>query len=1174
MTGKKAWSNMAKRTACIMTVLCVSAASVVPQMGTYTEVFAAEESTEGLTEGLTAYLQFDDSLAANSVSDSSLSITAQGNGVTKKENEGVSGSAAYFDGKSGSSIKLASAVNAAADDITLMAWIKCDSDMFSGTTDKKYLFQQTGTGRSILYLDSNMKLGTFLTASDSLSEKSVSGGKWTHVVFTSNHATKKAQFYIDGKLVNENSMSGDFVNAMTDLLIGNHKNATATTGFKGYMDEVRYYKKVLTQEQVKSIYDLHSAKATPNVDIKVDTSDELREISRAMFGINHRYHNNGYSSWNATEKKIEDKFNTYVKEAKFGSIRYPGGTVSNLFDWKRSIGPAEKRKKTVHGLPETSDPITPNFGLDEAMTWIYDDIGAEAVWVYGMGQGSAADAADLFEYLNAPADGDATNPNGGVDWAEVRAKNGHPEPYGVTRFEIGNEIGYYRQTYWMDGRASGTNWMDTYIDGGRMSFDKNTRTVQEEDWRDVATNSDGTANQVHYVRYAPAVEGSVSVYVGGTQWQIVASLEGQGAKNVCTVDETTGKITFGDGTNGNIPQSGQAITAAYQSDRDGFKAYYQAMKQIAEQLHMDIQVYCGSGEQVSFVKKMAAKDYNKYYDGVVIHPYSDTNGGVIADNDPEFYEKVLGRSQQHNMSRVKNLVDAMNQYAPGMGKVPVLSEFGVYNHNTQFVRAIGHAVYIANEMIDYIGFGTPYINKHCLVDYPYGADNLGSGSQCVIQAIKQNNGTTDFVSTPSAKMFSIFNNMTGTTQVRQTIEGNSTYYTYKTYGVPLVKAISSKDEEGNTYITVVNNSKDDVTNINLALDGRDLTGKEIQVWYLTSKSVLDENTQADPDKVKVQKTNVSATEETMKYTLAPHSITAFKIAKDGEVVPPTESCTVSVTAEAGGKVSGGGTVEKGKETTVTATADEGYKFEGWYKGTEKVSDKAQYKFTVTENVELTAKFEKEVVPPTESFTVSVRAEAGGKVSGGGTVEKGKETTVTATADEGYKFEGWYKGTEKVSDKAQYKFTVTENVELTAKFEIEKVTPPGGNESGSTKDTDKVTPGTTTPGTTPGTTTPETPAASNVAKPKTAKNVKAKATKKGIQIKWKKVSGANGYYIYRSTKKNKGYKKIHTVTKGKTQSYVDKKARKGKTYYYKIKTYKKVNGRKVTSNWSKVVKKKY
>ena len=56
----------------------------------------------------------------------------------------------------------------------------------------------------------------------------------------------------------------------------------------------------------------------------------------------------------------------------------------------------------------------------------------------------------------------------------------------------------------------------------------------------------------------------------------------------------------------------------------------------------------------------------------------------------------------------------------------------------------------------------------------------------MIQAIKQNDGTTDFVSTPSAKMFSIFNNMTGTTQIGQKIEGNVTCYTYQGYNVPLV----------------------------------------------------------------------------------------------------------------------------------------------------------------------------------------------------------------------------------------------------------------------------------------------------------------------------------------------------------------------------------------------------
>ena len=74
----------------------------------------------------------------------------------------------------------------------------------------------------------------------------------------------------------------------------------------------------------------------------------------------------------------------------------------------------------------------------------------------------------------------------------------------------------------------------------------------------------------------------------------------RGAQNVCTVDCKTGKITFGDGINGNIPQSGKAITASYQSDRDGFVSYYQAMNKIADELGMEIQVYCGSGNQVSF----------------------------------------------------------------------------------------------------------------------------------------------------------------------------------------------------------------------------------------------------------------------------------------------------------------------------------------------------------------------------------------------------------------------------------------------------------------------------------------------------------------------------------------------------------------------------------------------
>ncbi len=61
------------------------------------------------------------------------------------------------------------------------------------------------------------------------------------------------------------------------------------------------------------------------ISIEVDADTQIREISDAMFGINHRYHNNGYGSWNAQTQTIEPEFDRLVKEASFGSIRYPGG---------------------------------------------------------------------------------------------------------------------------------------------------------------------------------------------------------------------------------------------------------------------------------------------------------------------------------------------------------------------------------------------------------------------------------------------------------------------------------------------------------------------------------------------------------------------------------------------------------------------------------------------------------------------------------------------------------------------------------------------------------------------------------------------------------------------------------------------------------------------------------
>ncbi len=64
----------------------------------------------------------------------------------------------------------------------------------------------------------------------------------------------------------------------------------------------------------------------------------------------------------------------------------------------------------------------------------------------------------------------------------------------------------------------------------------------------------------------------------------------------------------------------------------------------------------------------------------------------------------------------------------------------------------------------------------------------------------------------------------------------------------------------------------------------------------------------------------------------------------------------------------------------------------------------------------------------------------------------------------------------------------------------------------------------------------------------------KSTKSGVTLEWNKVSGADGYMVYRKTGSG-SYKKIATVKGYKKVKYTDKSAKKGKTYTYKVKAYK-------------------
>lgn len=161
--------------------------------------------------------------------------------------------------------------------------------------------------------------------------------------------------------------------------------------------------------------------------IIVYSNQEIGETNKNIFGNNLLGYegipsNSGYGIWNWRRNEPVQGVVNLAKEAGISILRFPGGCGSHDYNWKNTVG-----LKRNHFL----------YGMDEFLKTC-EKVGAEAIITLSYFTGNEHDDADLVEYLNSPNNG--SNPNGGIDWAKKRAYNGHPSPYKINYFEIGNEI--------------------------------------------------------------------------------------------------------------------------------------------------------------------------------------------------------------------------------------------------------------------------------------------------------------------------------------------------------------------------------------------------------------------------------------------------------------------------------------------------------------------------------------------------------------------------------------------------------------------------------------------------------------------------------------------------------------------------------------------------------------
>lgn len=144
-----------------------------------------------------------------------------------------------------------------------------------------------------------------------------------------------------------------------------------------------------------------------------------------------------------------------IRPLQPGLIRYPGGSLANTFRWNHSIGPLAQRSPVINFFEKQGE--VPLLGFDDFMRFVAQVNARGAILTVNCNtwpnnpeiSGSAQEAAAWVAYANAKV-GDAPVIIGkdardldwkdSQHWAKLRASHGHPEPYRVEHWEIGNEL--------------------------------------------------------------------------------------------------------------------------------------------------------------------------------------------------------------------------------------------------------------------------------------------------------------------------------------------------------------------------------------------------------------------------------------------------------------------------------------------------------------------------------------------------------------------------------------------------------------------------------------------------------------------------------------------------------------------------------------------------------------
>ncbi len=586
--------------------------------------------------------------------------------------------------------------------------------------------------------------------------------------------------------------------------------------------------------------------------IVVDVTGDRGRAPTKLLGANQQFDRNGRGLWDPNTDAPVPAAVTGAMQAGIQSMRFPGGTVANLYDWKRAIGPERGCQATGPHRPGFEGRAVTSglgFGPDEFMRFL-DEAGAKPNIMVPFVTETPGDAADWVEYMNSPA-GTEGNPNGGTDWAEVRADNGHPEPYRVRWWEIGNEQHHHNSRYWMSHKSSLA--LRQYAFGG-------SRVVSGENLGKQCAHptagipSDGAASQTFEALYPPVDPESFRVEIGGTGWTQVPDLSAAGPEDqVYTLDAEHGRVTFGNGTNGAIPSPATKVSASYRSVHQGYFAFARRMREVDPSIQV-----CATWAAAAF-NRLVRREYDCLASHAIVP--------LTTAARPRWSGQLEGHDwMMRKTGAVQDRIREARRTMPPSTPL-LLTEFVAMHGDARAFPAWGtsvsHAVFMSSLWAAWLNMRIPLGN---------GAKFTGgSGSTSVLGGSRYTFTAHAVTRMALAPMFSAGGELLATR-----IERNPVRHTPSARGSYAGLTVAATRGHGAVRLLVVNRLPRQSVTSRIRLDGR-RAGGTASIRSVTGSSFKDWNQPDSPPSVVLDIRSRTIGETGFRYEFPAASTTVFRI---------------------------------------------------------------------------------------------------------------------------------------------------------------------------------------------------------------------------------------------------------------------------------------------------------